>query len=46
MDIAIKLYKMLQWRAISIGGKEIITVELIRQAALEFILLQVFPRKA
>ena len=33
IDIAIKLYKMVQWRAVSIGGKEIITVELIRQAA-------------
>jgi hypothetical protein len=33
IDIAVKLYKMVQWRAISIGGKEIITVDLIRQAA-------------
>ncbi len=33
IDIAVKLYKMVQWRAISIGGKENITIELIRQAA-------------
>ncbi|BAY32864.1 Tn7-like transposition protein C [Nostoc carneum NIES-2107] len=33
IDIAVKLYKMVQWRAISIGDKEIITVDLIRQAA-------------
>lgn len=33
IDIAVKLYKMAQWRAISIGGKEIITINLIRQAA-------------
>ncbi|MEH2365768.1 ATP-binding protein [Nostoc sp.] len=33
IDIAVKLYKMVQWRAISIGGKEAITVDLIRQAA-------------
>lgn len=33
IDIAIKLYKMIQWRAISLGGDEKITVDLIRQAA-------------
>ncbi len=33
IDIAVKLYKMLQWRAISIGGKEIITTELLRKVA-------------
>lgn len=33
IDIAVKLYKMVQWRAISIGGKEIITIDLMRQAA-------------
>lgn len=33
IDIAIKLYKMVQWRAISLGGKEIININLIRQAA-------------
>ncbi|MEJ1934884.1 AAA family ATPase [Nostoc sp. NIES-2111] len=33
IDIAVKLYKMVQWRTISIGGKEIITTELIRRAA-------------
>ncbi|WP_445630218.1 ATP-binding protein [Nostoc sp. DSM 114167] len=33
IDIAVKLYKMVQWRAISIGGKEIITIDIIRQAA-------------
>lgn len=32
IDIVVKLYKMVQWRAISIGGKETITVDLIRQA--------------
>jgi len=35
IDIAIKLYKMVQWRAISIGDQEIITVDLIRQVAKE-----------
>lgn len=35
IDIAIKLYKMVQWRAISLGGEEIITVDLIRQVAKE-----------
>lgn len=33
IDIAIKLYKMVQWRAISLGGKEIISSDLIKQAA-------------
>lgn len=33
IDIAIKLYKMVQWRAISLGGKEIISNDLIKQAA-------------
>ncbi|MBD2413794.1 transposase [Nostoc calcicola FACHB-389] len=33
IDIAVKLYKMVQWRAISIGGGEVITIDLIRQAA-------------
>lgn len=35
IDIAIKLYKMLQWRAISLGRNELITVDLIRQVAKE-----------
>lgn len=35
IDIAIKLYKMVQWRAISLGDNEIITVDLIRQVAKE-----------
>ena len=35
IDILIKLYKMVQWRAISLGGDEIITVELIHQVAQE-----------
>ncbi|MGQ4650347.1 AAA family ATPase [Lyngbya aestuarii] len=34
IDIAIKLYKMVQWRAISLGSEEI-TVELIHQVAEE-----------
>jgi hypothetical protein len=33
IDILIKLYKMVQWRAISLGGDEIITTDLIRQVA-------------
>ncbi len=33
IDIAIKLYKMIQWRAISLGGDEKITVDLIHQSA-------------
>jgi hypothetical protein len=33
IDIAIKLYKMVQWRAISLGGKEAININLIKQAA-------------
>ncbi len=33
IDIAVKLYKMVQWRAISVGGDEKITVDLIHQAA-------------
>lgn len=35
IDIAIKLYKMVQWRAISLRGDEMITVDLIRQVAKE-----------
>ena len=35
IDIAIKLFKMVQWRAISLGGDETITVDLIRQVARE-----------
>lgn len=35
IDIAIKLYKMVQWRAIALGGNEIITPDLIRQVAKE-----------
>ncbi|MEM1168765.1 MAG: ATP-binding protein [Cyanobacteria bacterium P01_H01_bin.35] len=35
IDILIKLYKMVQWRAISDGGDEIITVNLIHQVAQE-----------
>ena len=33
IDIVIKLYKMVQWRAISLGGEEIITIDLIRKVA-------------
>lgn len=33
IDIAIKLYKMVQWRAISLGEKEVINLNLIKQAA-------------
>jgi hypothetical protein len=33
IDIAVKLYKMVQWRAISVGRDEKITVDLIHQAA-------------
>lgn len=33
IDIAIKLYKIVQWSAISLGGEEIITVDLIHQVA-------------
>lgn len=39
IDIAIKLYKMVQWRAISLGGDEKITVELIQQAAKDGLFL-------
>lgn len=35
IDIAVKLYKMVQWRAISLGGNELITVDLIRRVAQE-----------
>lgn len=35
IDILIKLYKMVQWRAISLGSDEIITVDLIHQVAQE-----------
>jgi hypothetical protein len=35
IDILIKLYKMVQWRAISLGGDEVITVDLIHQVAAE-----------
>ncbi|ACK70746.1 Tn7-like transposition protein C [Gloeothece citriformis PCC 7424] len=35
IDILIKLYKMVQWRAISLGKDEIITVDLIHQVAQE-----------
>lgn len=35
IDIAIKLYKMVQWRAVSLGGDELITVDLIRRVAQE-----------
>ncbi|ACK67892.1 Tn7-like transposition protein C [Rippkaea orientalis PCC 8801] len=35
IDIVIKLYKMVQWRAISLGDDEIITVDLIQQVAQE-----------
>ena len=35
IDIAIKLYKMVQWRAIALGGEEVITAKLIRQVAKE-----------
>ena len=35
IDILIKLYKIVQWRAISLGGDEIITVDLIHQVAQE-----------
>jgi hypothetical protein len=33
IDIAIKLFKMVQWRAIALQGDEFITVDLIRQVA-------------
>ena len=35
IDIAVKLYKMVQWRAISLGGDELITVDLIQRVAQE-----------
>ena len=35
IDILIKLYKMVQWRAISLGSNEVITVDLIHQVAQE-----------
>jgi len=35
IDIAVKLYKMVQWRAISLRGNELITVDLIRRVAQE-----------
>jgi len=35
IDIAVKLYEMVQWRAISLGGDEQITVDLIQQVAKE-----------
>jgi hypothetical protein len=33
IDILIKLYKVVQWRAISLGGDEIITIDLIHKVA-------------
>lgn len=39
IDIAIKLYKMVQWRAISLGGKEVISIDIIRQAAKDGLFL-------
>ena len=39
IDIAIKLYKMVQWRAISLGVKELISIDLIRQAAKDGLFL-------
>lgn len=39
IDIAIKLYKMVQWRVISLGGKEAINVNLIKQAAKDGLFL-------
>lgn len=33
IDIAVKLYKMVQWRAISVGTEEIIDIDLIHQVA-------------
>lgn len=33
IDIAIKLYKMVQWKVISLGGAEIITADMIHQVA-------------
>ena len=38
-DIAIKLHKMVQWRAISLGGDEVITPSLIREVATEGLVL-------
>lgn len=35
IDLVIKLYKMVQWKAIASGGEEMITVDLIRKAARE-----------
>ncbi|MFN6475206.1 ATP-binding protein [Nostoc sp. DedQUE07] len=39
IDITIKLYKMVQWKAIAIGGEEEITVELINNVAAEGLIL-------
>lgn len=38
-DIAIKLHKMVQWRAIALGGNEIITPDLIREVAADGLVL-------
>ena len=38
-DIAIKLHKMVQWRAISLGGNEIITSDLIHEVAADGLIL-------
>ncbi|MBD2203541.1 ATP-binding protein [Calothrix sp. FACHB-1219] len=39
IDIAIKLYKMVQWRAISLSGKEEINVNLIKKSAKDGLFL-------
>ncbi|BAY35707.1 Tn7-like transposition protein C [Nostoc sp. NIES-2111] len=39
IDIAIKLYKMVQWRAISLGGKEAINANLIKQSVKDGLFL-------
>ena len=38
-DIAIKLHKMVQWRAIALGGDEIITPDLIHEVATDGLVL-------
>lgn len=35
IDLVVKLFKMVQWRAIAEGGKEVITVDLIHEVAKE-----------
>ena len=35
IDLVVKLFKMVQWRAIAEGGDEIITVDLIHEVSAE-----------